>query len=74
MRRPSHNDWEPGRIPGGKKIIDDIKNWIRSCIKEINMANENDTAFRLQDWKDISNCRKMMIMKAGLNQLMMVFM
>ncbi len=43
MEPPSHNDWEPGRIPGGKKIIDDIKNWIRSCIKEINMANETDS-------------------------------
>lgn len=43
MEPPSHNDWDPKRIDNGKAVLDEIKNWIRESLRELNDLIESDS-------------------------------
>lgn len=57
MEPPKHNEWDPKRIEGpeGKKILDEIKAWIREEVKKLNphysgsSFNENELAKYVPD-------------------------
>lgn len=44
LEPPQHNDWEPKRKENGKKTLNELESWIRSCLKTLTSSEDVDTA------------------------------
>ncbi len=43
MEPPTHDKWDPGRNKkNGKKIMDEIETWIRSCLKKMKLEKQSE--------------------------------
>lgn len=43
MEPPTHDKWDPARNKeSGKKIMEDIENWVRSCFKELKLEKQTE--------------------------------
>jgi hypothetical protein len=44
MEPPTHNDWEPKRTEKGASILKELDEWVRGCLREMNMSEESDVS------------------------------